>query len=177
MESWCASSQVPIFRINPDFIKLIELNERNDGIIVDTLWQVKAFMYAHRKSVKELVKFLEASYVDESLENTTFSSELHSRNKRNPSCWSRTESQIDLKCLLNIPSKVTPLTSNILDLHSKETSNINEKSSSIKSTSKKMELKKMKLPKSSKTTSSQSKTDISKKTVYMEASSSKQRFK
>ncbi|XP_075676733.1 85/88 kDa calcium-independent phospholipase A2-like [Dermatophagoides pteronyssinus] len=58
-EAFCSAANILYFRINPQFNKLIELDETLDFKIINLLWETKRFMYLKRDEVEKLVKYLE----------------------------------------------------------------------------------------------------------------------
>ncbi|XP_046424777.1 85/88 kDa calcium-independent phospholipase A2-like [Neodiprion fabricii] len=58
-KSWCSMIGVPYFRFNPQMSEEISMDEKSDEKIVQMMWDVKAFMYAHQDEVKKLAAILE----------------------------------------------------------------------------------------------------------------------
>lgn len=58
--AWCSMIGVPFYRFNPQMSKEINMDEANDAILAEMLWETKAFMYANRDQIKELVAVLDS---------------------------------------------------------------------------------------------------------------------
>lgn len=56
--AWCSMIGVPYFRFNPQMSVDIAMDEKIDEPLVNMLWEVKAYMYANRKRIIEMINFL-----------------------------------------------------------------------------------------------------------------------
>lgn len=57
--TWCSMIGVPYYRFNPQLSMDVAMDEKSDEILAAMIWTTKAFMYANRSQVKELVAVLE----------------------------------------------------------------------------------------------------------------------
>lgn len=56
--AWCSTVGVPYFRFNPQMSVDIPMDEKLDAPLVNMLWETKAYMYAHRNKVIEMINLL-----------------------------------------------------------------------------------------------------------------------
>ncbi|XP_058827123.1 85/88 kDa calcium-independent phospholipase A2 isoform X2 [Topomyia yanbarensis] len=56
--AWCSMIGVPYYRFNPQMSVDIAMDEKIDEPLINMLWEVKAYMYANRKKVIEMINFL-----------------------------------------------------------------------------------------------------------------------
>lgn len=56
--AWCSMIGVPYFRFNPQMSVDIAMDEKSDQILVNLLWEVKAYMYANRNKIMEMINML-----------------------------------------------------------------------------------------------------------------------
>lgn len=80
-ESWCASNEIPFFRLNPELNEGMSLNEIEDAEIINSLWLTKAYMHSKTEAIDELALFLENIYFNK--KKTSVSSLQNSRSKNN----------------------------------------------------------------------------------------------
>ncbi|XP_048506119.1 85/88 kDa calcium-independent phospholipase A2 [Athalia rosae] len=58
--TWCSMIGVPYYRFNPQMSSDIAMDERSDEVLVNMIWEAKAFMHANRDQVKELAAVLDS---------------------------------------------------------------------------------------------------------------------
>ncbi|XP_055605449.1 85/88 kDa calcium-independent phospholipase A2 isoform X2 [Uranotaenia lowii] len=56
--AWCSMIEVPYYRFNPQMSDDIAMDEKIDEPLINMLWEVKAYMYANRKKVIEMINQL-----------------------------------------------------------------------------------------------------------------------
>lgn len=56
--SWCNSTAVPYFRLNPPISEEISLDETNNAKIVNMMWETTAYMYSKRDEIQQLLTLL-----------------------------------------------------------------------------------------------------------------------
>lgn len=56
--AWCSMIGVPYYRFNPQMSVDIAMDEKIDEPLINMLWEVKAYMYANRKKVIEMINML-----------------------------------------------------------------------------------------------------------------------
>ncbi|XP_058459229.1 85/88 kDa calcium-independent phospholipase A2 isoform X2 [Malaya genurostris] len=56
--AWCSMIGVPYYRFNPQMSVDIAMDEKIDEPLINMLWEVKAYMYANRKKVIEMINHL-----------------------------------------------------------------------------------------------------------------------
>lgn len=52
--AWCASIGVPYFRFSPGMSCFVDLDETNPEVLVNLMWETRAYLHAHHASVVEL---------------------------------------------------------------------------------------------------------------------------
>lgn len=53
--AWCSMIGVPYFRFNPQLSEDIAMDEKSDKKLINMLWETKAYMYANRNRVIEMI--------------------------------------------------------------------------------------------------------------------------
>lgn len=53
--AWCSMIGVPYFRFNPQLSDDVAMDEKNDKKLINMLWETKAYMYANRHRVIEMI--------------------------------------------------------------------------------------------------------------------------
>ncbi|XP_065359483.1 85/88 kDa calcium-independent phospholipase A2 isoform X2 [Calliphora vicina] len=56
--AWCSTIGIPYYRFNPQLSEDIAMDEKSDQKLINMLWCTKAYMYANRNRVIEMVNFL-----------------------------------------------------------------------------------------------------------------------
>lgn len=56
--AWCSMINVPYYRFNPQLSVDVAMDEKSDEVLMNTLWEAKAYMYANRSKVIEMVNLL-----------------------------------------------------------------------------------------------------------------------
>ncbi|XP_055625339.1 85/88 kDa calcium-independent phospholipase A2 isoform X2 [Toxorhynchites rutilus septentrionalis] len=56
--AWCSMICVPYYRFNPQMSVDIAMDEKIDEPLINMLWEVKAYMYANRKKLIEMINLL-----------------------------------------------------------------------------------------------------------------------
>ncbi|XP_055531513.1 85/88 kDa calcium-independent phospholipase A2 isoform X2 [Wyeomyia smithii] len=56
--AWCSMIGVPYYRFNPQMSVDIAMDEKIDEPLINMLWEVKAYMYANRRKVIEMINLL-----------------------------------------------------------------------------------------------------------------------
>nr|XP_029732321.1 85/88 kDa calcium-independent phospholipase A2-like isoform X5 [Aedes albopictus] len=56
--AWCSMIGVPYYRFNPQMSVDIAMDEKIDEPLINMLWEVKAYMYANRRKVIEMINHL-----------------------------------------------------------------------------------------------------------------------
>lgn len=44
--SWCSSMKIPYFRFSPHISQEVPLDERNNEVLINMLWETKAYMFS-----------------------------------------------------------------------------------------------------------------------------------
>ncbi|XP_023245898.1 85/88 kDa calcium-independent phospholipase A2 [Copidosoma floridanum] len=57
--AWCSMIDVPYYRFNPQMSREINMDEDNDAILAEMLWETKAFMHTNRHQIKHLADVLD----------------------------------------------------------------------------------------------------------------------
>lgn len=57
--TWCSMIGVPYYRFNPHLSTEVAMDEKSDEILVNMIWNAKAFMYANRDVVQELATIID----------------------------------------------------------------------------------------------------------------------
>jgi len=63
-QAWCASIDVPYFRINPPLATIFSIDDKRDEQLANALWQTKLYMRAMRPQLEQLAKLLDCDEVD-----------------------------------------------------------------------------------------------------------------
>ncbi|XP_037905718.1 85/88 kDa calcium-independent phospholipase A2 isoform X2 [Hermetia illucens] len=56
--AWCSTIGVPYFRFNPPLPEDIAMDEKSDQKLINMMWHAKAYMYANRKKIIEMINLL-----------------------------------------------------------------------------------------------------------------------
>lgn len=56
--TWCSMIGIPYFRFTPQMSFDVGMDERDDSVLVNMLWEAKAYMYANQQSVKEMISII-----------------------------------------------------------------------------------------------------------------------
>ncbi|KFU83589.1 85 kDa calcium-independent phospholipase A2 [Chaetura pelagica] len=56
--AWCEMTDVPYFRLNPQLHTEVMLDEVNDTVLVNALWDTQLYIYQHREQFEQLVQHL-----------------------------------------------------------------------------------------------------------------------
>uniref|UniRef100_A0A336LZK7 phospholipase A2 n=1 Tax=Culicoides sonorensis TaxID=179676 RepID=A0A336LZK7_CULSO len=56
--AWCSMIGVPFYRLNPQMSVDVVMDETNDEVLVNMLWEAKAYMYANRQTVMDIISIL-----------------------------------------------------------------------------------------------------------------------
>ncbi|XP_055689252.1 85/88 kDa calcium-independent phospholipase A2 isoform X2 [Lutzomyia longipalpis] len=56
--AWCSMIEVPYFRFNPQLSEDIPMDEKNDQKLINMMWEAKAYVYANRNKVIEMINLL-----------------------------------------------------------------------------------------------------------------------
>ena len=56
--SWCFSTKVPYYRYSPQLSQKVELDEKNNEILTNMLWETKAYMHSKTDEIKKLANIL-----------------------------------------------------------------------------------------------------------------------
>lgn len=55
---------VPFFRLNPQLIEALPMNEIRDPEILDAMWLAKVYVYRNRDAMEEVVRLLESNFTN-----------------------------------------------------------------------------------------------------------------
>lgn len=56
--AWCSMIGIPYFRFNPQMSVDVAMDEKSDAVLVNMLWEAKAYMYANRNKIMEMINIL-----------------------------------------------------------------------------------------------------------------------
>ena len=56
--SWCLSLGIPFFRLSPLLVNDIELDEKDDKILVDLMWYTMAYIHTKKDDVMAIKSHL-----------------------------------------------------------------------------------------------------------------------
>lgn len=56
--AWCEMMDVPYFRLSPQLQTEVMLDEVNDSVLVDALWDTQLYIYQQREQFEQLVQHL-----------------------------------------------------------------------------------------------------------------------
>ena len=59
--AWCSSIGVPYFRFSPNLSEFIDLDETKDEVLVNLMWETRAYLHSHHDSILELKRCLFAN--------------------------------------------------------------------------------------------------------------------
>lgn len=59
VQAWCASLDVPYFRINPPLATMFPIDDKRDEQLINALWQTKLYMRAMHNQIVELAEILD----------------------------------------------------------------------------------------------------------------------
>lgn len=57
-KAWCHEIKVPYFRLNPPISEQIQLDEVNNGKLINMLWETTVYMHNRKSELKELISLL-----------------------------------------------------------------------------------------------------------------------
>ena len=56
--AWCSMIGIPYFRFNPQMSLDVPMDEKSDAPLINMLWETKAYMFANRNKVIEMINML-----------------------------------------------------------------------------------------------------------------------
>ncbi|XP_063703778.1 85/88 kDa calcium-independent phospholipase A2-like [Culicoides brevitarsis] len=56
--AWCSMIGVPYFRFNPQMSVDVVMDEKSDAVLMNMLWEAKAYMHANRNKIMEMINLL-----------------------------------------------------------------------------------------------------------------------
>ncbi|NWR78308.1 PLPL9 phospholipase, partial [Centropus unirufus] len=56
--AWCEMTDIPYFRLSPQLQTEVMLDEVNDAVLVNALWDTQLYIYQHREQFQQLVQHL-----------------------------------------------------------------------------------------------------------------------
>ncbi|XP_059614992.1 85/88 kDa calcium-independent phospholipase A2 isoform X2 [Phlebotomus argentipes] len=56
--AWCSMIEVPYFRFNPQLSEDVPMDEKSDQKLINMMWEAKAYIYANRNKVIEMINLL-----------------------------------------------------------------------------------------------------------------------
>ncbi|OXB77518.1 UNVERIFIED_CONTAM: hypothetical protein H355_015810 [Colinus virginianus] len=56
--AWCEMTNIPYFRLSPQLHTDVMLDEVNDSVLVDALWDTQLYIYQQREQLQRLVQYL-----------------------------------------------------------------------------------------------------------------------
>uniref|UniRef100_A0A6B2E6X8 phospholipase A2 n=1 Tax=Phlebotomus kandelakii TaxID=1109342 RepID=A0A6B2E6X8_9DIPT len=56
--AWCSMIEVPYFRFNPQLSEDVPMDEKSDQKLINMMWESKAYIYANRNKVIEMINLL-----------------------------------------------------------------------------------------------------------------------
>ena len=56
--AWCSMAAIPFYRFSPCMATDIELDEKDDKILIDLMWSTMAYVYSRRDDVLRLKEIL-----------------------------------------------------------------------------------------------------------------------
>ena len=60
-QAWCSGIKTPYFRLNPLLSEVISLDETSDVEICNAMWETKAYMFAMRQQINDLIVLLSSN--------------------------------------------------------------------------------------------------------------------
>ncbi|CAG2165942.1 unnamed protein product, partial [Oppiella nova] len=97
-QSWCSGIKTPYFRVNPLLSEVIALDETSDVEICNALWETKAYMYAMREEVQNIITLMAPK---EQINSRTQPSNKDKMNKGSKTGYTLNISQNDIQILSN----------------------------------------------------------------------------
>lgn len=56
--AWCSMINIPYYRFNPQMSEDIAMDEKKDEPLINMLWETKAYLYANRNKIMEMINLL-----------------------------------------------------------------------------------------------------------------------
>lgn len=72
--AWCASIGVPFFRFSPEISEDIGLDEKDDDVLINMMWETWCYMVGHKDVIREIYERLTDLDIGKSSQNTSSNS-------------------------------------------------------------------------------------------------------